>query len=267
MDESDGSLGVEAEGGVEGAHLGGEFLAVGGEGVDPEEAVGAFGGGDDLGLGHKVHGGHELLLGLVDFAGCVAVEDGAEGLLEGGDEGLAGLPGGGGSEEKAVPVLVGEGFAVVVPKGVELAGGPGALAREGELLDVGEAEVEVGVDLAVVVDGGGDPGFDSGVGEGMDDFAKPADGVGGVAPGDGDGGVLEGLGHGFELGGGVLRDVSPEEEAAVEGLEGGDDLLHEVEVDGGAAAGVDVGFGLAYAELDGLVGSEMEERAGGVVGG
>ena len=177
----------------------------------------------------------------------VAVEDGAVGGFVGGDGGFAGLPGSGCSEEDAVPVVVGEGFAVVVPEGVELAGGPGALAGEGELLDVGEAEVVVGVDLAVIVDGGGDPCFDASVGEGGDDFGEAAGGVGGVAPGYGDGAILEGFRHGLELGGGVLGDVSPEDEAAVEGLEGGDDLLHEVEVDGGSAAGVDVGFGLAYA--------------------
>ena len=50
------------------------------------------------------------------------------------------------------------------------------------------------------------------------------------------------------------------------GCERGDDLLHEVEVDGGEAARVDVGFGLAEAEVDGLVRADVQERAG-VLGG
>jgi hypothetical protein len=37
---------------------------------------------------------------------------------------FAGLPGGGSAEEDAVPVHVGEGFAVVVPESVELARAP-----------------------------------------------------------------------------------------------------------------------------------------------
>ena len=51
----------------------------------------------------------------------------------------------------------------------------------------------------------------------------------------------------------------------MEGLERGDDLLHETEVDGGAASGVDVGFGLADAEFDGFVCTEMKEGAVWVV--
>jgi hypothetical protein len=52
----------------------------------------------------------------------------------------------------------------------------------------------------------------------------------------------------------------------MEGLERGDDLLEEVEVDGGEGAGVDVGFGLAEAEVDGFVGADVQEGAG-VFGG
>ena len=197
VDECYGALRVEAEGSAEGTHFRSELLAVGGPGVYPEEAVGAFGSGDDFRLGEKVHGRGEFGLSLVDFAGGVAVEDGSEGLLEGGDGRLTCLPGGCRSEEDAVPVLVSEGFAIVVPEGVELAAGTKALAVAGKLLDVGEAEIVVRVDLAVVVDGRGDPGFDSRVGEGVDDLAETTGRVWRVAPGDGDGGVLEGLRHGF----------------------------------------------------------------------
>ena len=58
----------------------------------------------------------------LSVAGGVAVEDLGVALLEGFDGGFAGLPGGGGAEEDAVPILVEEAFAVVVPDGVELAG-------------------------------------------------------------------------------------------------------------------------------------------------
>ena len=40
------------------------------------------------------------------------------------------------------------------------------------------------------------------------------------------------------------------------------DALKEVDVDGAEAASVDVGFGLAEAEVDGLVGTDMQEWAG-----
>ena len=68
------------------------------------------------------------------------------------------MPGGLGSEEDGVPVGVEEGLAVVVPDGVELAGGSELLALRGELLDVGQGVVPVGIDAGPVVDAGGDPG-------------------------------------------------------------------------------------------------------------
>ena len=61
--------------------------------------------------------------------------------------------------------------------------------------------------------------------------------------------------------------MSPQKSSlAVERLERGDDLLHEVEVDLAEAAGVDIGLGLADAEVDGLIGADVQERAG-VLGG
>ena len=48
--------------------------------------------------------------------------------------------------------------------------------------------------------------------------------------------------------------------------EGGDDFGNKVDVDGAEAAGVDVGFGLADAEVGGFVGADVQEGAG-VVGG
>ncbi len=169
-----------------------------------------------------------------------------EGGLEGGDGGFALVPCGFGTEEDAVPVVVGEGFAVVVPDGVELAGGSEFLAVVGELLDVGEGVVPVGIDAGPVVDAGGDPGLEVGVGEGRDEAGEAA-GLRVVLPGYGDGGVLEGVGHGFEERGFFVGDVTPEEELAMEGLEVGDDLLHEVEVDGAEALCVYGGLGLAFA--------------------
>ncbi len=75
---------------------------------------------------------------------------------------------------------------------------------------------------------------------------------------------LKDCGRVFRRSGESDGDVSPEEEFAVEGLEGGDDLLHEVEVDGAEAACVYVGLGLADAEVDGLVGSDVEDRGRGI---
>ena len=79
-------------------------------------------------------------------------------------------------------------------------------------------------------------------------------------------GSLKDCGSGFEQVGRVLRDVAPEEQPAVQRLQRGDDLLHEVEIDRAEPARVDVGLGLADAEVDGLVGADVEEGAG-ILGG
>ena len=44
--------------------------------------------------------------------------------------------------------------------------------------------------------------------------------------------------------------------------QGGDDLLQEVEVDGSEAASVDIRFRLAYAQVHGFVGTDVEKWAG-----
>ena len=157
-DEGDGALGVEAELGEDGADLAG--VCAGRRGSrDPCQKRRSLRVGLVGGVFEERVGGHHLFLGFVDLAGQVAVEDGAVGGLEGGDGGFALVPCGFGSEEDAVPVVVGEGFAVVVPDGVELAGGAELLAVAGELLDVGEGVVPVGIDAGPVVDAGGDPGL------------------------------------------------------------------------------------------------------------
>jgi hypothetical protein len=89
-------------------------------------------------------GGHQLFLGFVELSGGVGVEGCSVAGLEVGDGSFALMPGGLGSEEDAVPVVVGEGFAVVVPQGVELALDAKLLAVEGELLDVGRALFQLG---------------------------------------------------------------------------------------------------------------------------
>ena len=149
-DEGERRLGVHAQVVGVGADLRGDLLAVFGPGVEPEDVVG---GVADLGLIFEDGvGGHQLDLRLVERAGGVAVEDLRVALLEGLDGGLAGLPGGGCAEEDAVPVLVDEALAIVVPDGVELAGCAQALAVAGELLNVVEREIVVRVDEAEVVD-------------------------------------------------------------------------------------------------------------------
>ena len=203
-------------------------------------------------------GSHELDLGFVELAGAVAVEDLCKGLLELRDRAFAGLPGGGSSEEDSVPVVGGEGFTVVVPNGVELAGGADFLAVAGELLDVEQAVVVVGVDAGPVVNARGDPGLKAGVGVGLEVLQKAVR-VGVVLPADGDGVALELRGHGLEEVGRILRDVTPEKEAAVERAEGGVDLLHEVEIDLAEAVLVDGCFGLAYAEVDSFVRSDVQK--------
>ena len=57
--------------------------------------------------------------------------------------------------------------------------------------------------------------------------------------------------------------MSPQKRSLrLRGLKRGDDALHEVEVDGAKATSVNVGFGLAEAEVNGLVGAYVEEGAG-----
>ena len=141
-----------------------------------------------------------------------------------------------------------------------------ALAFGDELLDVVERVVGVGPDRGPVVDAGGDPGFDAGLGERRDVACEALGGVRGVDPGYGDGVLLEGGGEGFEEVGAAFSDVAPEKNFAVQGRERGINLLQKVEVDGAEAARVYVGFGLAEAEIHGFVGADVEEGAG-VVGG
>ena len=204
--------------------------------------------------------GHQFLLGFVDAAGGVAVEDVAEGGLVGCGVALAGLPACCGSEENAEPVLIEEALAVVVPDGGELAGAAEALAGFDEAGDVVERDVAEGIDLPPVGVAGRDPGFDAGVFEGQN-VAVVAVFVP-VDPGDGDH-VFGDAGDGGGVGGG---DVAPEEQAAVQGSEGGVDGGEEVGVDGAEAALVDVGLGAAGAEFEGLVRADVQEGAGEVFG-
>ena len=109
--------------------------------------------------------------------------------------------------------------------------------------------------------GGRDPGLKARINKGRQQPGEAAR-LRVVAPGDGDGLVLEGLREGLQQVGRVLRDVSPEEQAAVQRLERGCDLLHEVEIDRSEAARVHVGLGLAHAEVNRLVRADVQERAG-----
>ena len=129
------------------------------------------------------------------------------------------------------------------------------------------ASLLLGQTRGPVVDAGGDPGFDAGLGEGRDVACEALGGVGVYHQATAMVFCLKDCGRDLRRSGlPGLGDVAPEEDFAVEGGEGGVDFLEEVEVDGAEAAGVDVGFGLAEAEVDGFVGADVEEGAG-VVGG
>ena len=92
--------------------------------------------------------------------------------LEGGDRGLAFVPRGFGAKEDAVPVVVGKSFTIVIPDGVELAGGAELLTLRSELLDIRKALVVVGIDARPVIDTGGDPGLDMSVGKWSDERSE-----------------------------------------------------------------------------------------------
>jgi len=250
-DELDGALGVETAFVDLRAHLGGEGLTGGRPGVDPEGGV--VGGDGVLGEG-------EFGLGLFEFAGGVAEEEAGEGVAVGRGGGEAGLPACGGTEDDAEPILVEEAFAIVVPDGVEDAGGAEALAGFDEAGDVVEGIVAERVDEAPVGVAGGDPGFNAGLFEGEDVVVVavfvPVD------PGDRDH-VFGEMGDGGGVAGG---DVAPEEDAAIEGSEGGVDLGEEVGVDGAEAALGDIFFRSAGAEFEGFIGADVEEGAGEVLG-
>ena len=251
FDELDGLLGVEARGGNVGAHLVGCGDSGGAPGIEPEGVVADI---------DEIFGGDDFGHGLVDATGGVAVEDGAEGGLVGRGVRLAGLPGGCGAEENAEPVLVVEAFAIVVPDCHELAGAAEALAGGDEARDVVEGGAFDGEDLTPVGVAGSDPGFEALLLEGQDVVVVavfvPVD------PGDGDH-VLGDAGDGGGVG---VADVAPEDEAAMEGCEGGVDGVEEVAVDGAEAALIDVGLGAAGAEVEGFVGADVEEGAGEVGG-
>ena len=263
-DEGHGGLCVKADLAADGPYFRRHHGSVLAPWVDPEQAVRALGPADDLALVEQLHGGGEFHLRLVEQAGGIAVEDLGVALLEGRDAGLAGLPGGGGAEEDAVPVHVGERLAVVVPERVELAGGAVFLAVAGELLDVFEHHGLVGIDLAVVVDRRRNPRFDTGVDVRLQDVGKAVRRRR-VAPRHRDSLILEALRQGLQQGRGALRDVAPEEDFAVQRGQRLDDLLQEIEVNDGQGAGVDIGLGGADAEVGGFVGADVEEGAGVVL--
>src|SRR6185437_13846113 len=81
-----------------------------------------------------------------------------------------------------------------------------------------------------------------------------------VAPGNRDGLILEALRKRLQQLRRILRDVPPERQPTVQRLQRRRDLLHEVEIYRAQSARVHIRLGLSKAQIDRLVGADMQER-------
>jgi len=97
---------------------------------------------------------------------------------------LARLPGGHRAKQHAVPILVEEALAIVVPHGVDGSGGPQALTGADEALNVPERGSRDRIDFVPIGVAGSYPGLDAGLGKGLYHLVE----AGGdpVIPGHGD---------------------------------------------------------------------------------
>jgi hypothetical protein len=250
---------METDLGDDGANLRRFALAFDGPGIDPKSVVRLIGVNERA--AKNLNSGHDFFLSLIDLSGQVAMEACAVRRLEARERGLPFVPRGFGAEEDAVPVVVGKSFPIVIPDGVELAGGPELLTLRGELLDVCKALVVVGIDARPVIDAGGDPGLDMSVGKRSDE-AREAFRMGLVLPGNRDGVLFEVIGELLQEGGIVHGNVSPEEQLALEGLEVSHDLLQIIEVDGPGTAGVHLRLGPAPPKVGRFIRSYVKKGAG-----
>src|SRR5262245_12306130 len=91
-------------------------LALRAPGVHPEERIARV---TDLGAGECGVGGSEMSLCGVNGACRVAVKHATEGRLELGDRALSRLPARRGTKQHAVPGLIEDCLAVIVPRRVE----------------------------------------------------------------------------------------------------------------------------------------------------
>src|SRR4051812_17184502 len=84
------------------------------------------------------------------------------------DAALPLLPRGGGAEQIAVPGLIEQRFAVVIPRSVDHSGGAELLSVAHEALDVDEGDRIVGVDTIPAAYAGSDPRLHSHIAKGSD---------------------------------------------------------------------------------------------------
>src|SRR5277367_4750340 len=184
------------------------------------------------------------------------MEDWAEGLLVLRDAALALLPAGGGTENHAVPDLIEEGLALVVPHGGDGAFCAHALTVADKALNIAQGDVVIGINLEPAVDSRRDPGFEASVGEGLDVFVEAGFGV--VPPGDGD----EIFRQALDLFGVVHGDVAPEEDFLLQRRELIGNSEQEVDVDGAEAALLHVVVRLAAAKAEGFIGADVDVGSG-----
>src|ERR1700733_14992086 len=126
-------------------------LAFGGPGIHPVQFIGLL---LHLCLIEHLVEGDQLALGLVDFSSPVAMKDLAEGVLELCHVTGSGLPGRGCAEQYAVPVLLKQAFAVIVPGGVEHSSAVSRLPVADKTLDVAQCGVVVWIDASPIADSG-----------------------------------------------------------------------------------------------------------------
>ena len=198
----------------------------------------------------------QVPVGGVDASGGVAMELQPECRLELRDARLAGLPGGSGAEQDAVPGLVEERVPIVVPGGVEQPRRAAGLPLTREALDVRERHRVVRPDPVPAAHAGRDPGLHPRVAEGLEKAVEAR--ARAVLPPDRDHVLRQRLDHRRV----VHRDVSPEEEPLPVAPQRAFDVLQVLDVHRPDGERVHPRLGLSLAQLEGLVSAEVHEGRG-----
>src|ERR1035438_3961243 len=157
------------------------FLPLGAPRIEPEKAVAVEAG---LGSAKGFLRGHQFLLGLVHLAAGIAVKELPVGVLVVGNGTLTRLPGRHRAKQHTVPILVKQALAIVVPDGVDGARRPQPLPVSKEALNVPESRSGSGKNLTPVGVAGSHPGFNPGLGKGLDHLVEA--GGAPIIPGHGD---------------------------------------------------------------------------------
>src|SRR3954470_5044587 len=196
-----------------------------------------------------------MSLRFVDLAAQVAVKYSPVTRRKHVDAALTLLPPGGRAEQIAVPRLIEQRFAVVVPGSIDHPRGAESLAVAHETLDVDDCVGVVGIDSIPAAHAGRDPGFHSDVAKWLDE--SDVRGISPVSPWNRD----EIFRNGVHQLGRAEGDVAPEQELLPTRTEHVDDLPQKIEIHDADSRRLHSLGGLTATELERFVGAEVDEAA------